>query len=226
MGHAPSGFLIRALPLEGLPSVGGSETKVGPMQFGILGPVEADGPNGPVPLGGPRHRVVLATLLTSPGSAVSVDRLAEALWGDGPPRQAVEMLHVRISELRRFLHAEPDIIVTRRPGYLLDVASEQVDAQRFESAVAEARRALNDGDAAVAVTRLDAALAMWRGSALPEIADRSFAQPYGHGWRTCTPRRSRTGSPPGSPSVSIATLWPSWRHSCGSIPCTSATATC
>jgi DNA-binding SARP family transcriptional activator len=119
------------------------------MQFGILGPVEAEGRGGPVSLGGPRHRVVLATLLLSPGSAVSVERLVEGLWGDGPPRRAVEMLHVRVSELRRLLHAEPDIIVTRRPGYLLDVASEQVDAQRFEVAVAGARRALNDGDAAV-----------------------------------------------------------------------------
>jgi predicted ATPase/DNA-binding SARP family transcriptional activator len=107
-----------------------------------------------------------------------VERLVEALWGDDPPHRAVEMLHVRISELRRFLHAEPDIIVTRRPGYVLDVASERVDAQRFEIAVPEARRALDDGDAAVAVTGLDAALAMWRGPALPEIADRSFAQPY------------------------------------------------
>jgi predicted ATPase/DNA-binding SARP family transcriptional activator len=148
------------------------------MLFRVLGPVEAEGANGAVPLGGPRHRVLLATLLTAPGSVVPAERLIEALWGDAPPRSAPEMLHVRISELRKRLSVEPGLIVTRRPGYLLDVDPEHVDAHRFEQAVVEGRRALSEGDAAGAAARLAAGLGLWRGQAFAEIATRGFAQPH------------------------------------------------
>ncbi len=75
------------------------------MEFRILGPVAASGSHGEVPLGSPRHRVLLATLLLDPGRVVPVDRLVEAMWGDAPPSRAVEMLHVRISELRKLLRS-------------------------------------------------------------------------------------------------------------------------
>jgi predicted ATPase/DNA-binding SARP family transcriptional activator len=148
-----------------------------PVQFRILGPVQADGPDGPVAVGGPRHRLLLATLLTSPGVPVPSERLVEALWDGAPPRKATELLHVRMSELRKNLRCMPDLIVTRRPGYLLDIDPGQVDAHRFEQEALDGRRALGDGDAAVAARRLAAALDLWRGPALADIATRQFAQP-------------------------------------------------
>jgi DNA-binding SARP family transcriptional activator len=151
------------------------------MLFRILGPVAASGAGGDVPLGGPRHRVLLATLLTSPGRTVPAERLLEALWGEMPPRRAVEMLHVRISELRKLLRAgtdnESDLIVTRRPGYLLDMAADRVDAHRFERAATAARQTLAAGHAPAAAEQLGAALALWRGPVLADLADRAFAQP-------------------------------------------------
>jgi DNA-binding SARP family transcriptional activator len=120
-----------------------------------------------VPLGGPRHRILLATLLICPGRVVPADRLIEALWGAMPPRRAVEMLHVRISELR-WLRAGTDggldLIVTGRPGYLLDIAPGQLDAHRFERSAAAARRTLAAGDAATAAEQLrGGACAMGKG---------------------------------------------------------------
>src|SRR5687767_13642408 len=104
------------------------------MLFRVLGSTAATGSRGDLPLGGPRHRLLLATLLISAGRVVPTERLIEALWDDSPPRSAVEVLHVRISELRKLLRCadddERDQIVTRRPGYLLDIAPEQVDAHR------------------------------------------------------------------------------------------------
>ena len=145
------------------------------LSFRVLGPVEASGPGGDVPLGGRRHRVLLATLLTDPGRVVSRERLIEALWGIDPPAKAVAMLHVRISELRKLLRARaggsPDPVVTRHPGYLIAVPRRAVDSGEFEYEAAAGRRLLAAGDARAASARLAAALALWRGPAFADLGE-------------------------------------------------------
>jgi hypothetical protein len=54
-------------------------------EFGILGPLEVRRSGRAVPLGGPRQRAVLALLLLEANRAVSMDRLAEEVWGGAPP---------------------------------------------------------------------------------------------------------------------------------------------
>jgi hypothetical protein len=54
-------------------------------EFSILGPLEVSRSERPVPLGGPRQRAVLALLLLEANRVVSMDRLAEDLWGGRPP---------------------------------------------------------------------------------------------------------------------------------------------
>jgi hypothetical protein len=60
-----------------------SETE--PAEFGILGPLEVWRCGRAVPLGGPRQRAVLALLLLEANRVVSLDRLAEDVWGGDPP---------------------------------------------------------------------------------------------------------------------------------------------
>ena len=55
-------------------------------EFGILGPLEVSRGGRMVPLGGPRQRAVLALLLLEANRVVSLDRLAEDVWGGHPPR--------------------------------------------------------------------------------------------------------------------------------------------
>ena len=149
------------------------------MFFRILGPTAVEAGNGERILGGPRHRVLLTVLLMSRGRIVPVERLIDAMWGEDPPERAVEMVHVRVSELRKLLRAESDAeqVRTRRPGYLLDVAREQIDAYRFERLVADGRRALAAASGNTAFTALTAAEALWRGPALAELVHRAFAEP-------------------------------------------------
>ena len=59
--------------------------QTGPAEFGILGPLEVSRSGRAVPLGGPRQRAVLALLLLEANRVVSMDRLAEDLWGGHPP---------------------------------------------------------------------------------------------------------------------------------------------
>ena len=66
-----------------------------------------------------------------------------------------------------------DLIVSQPPGYLLRVDPERFDLARFERLVAEARRA---GEPRERAEKLRAALSLWRGPALEDLAFESFAQ--------------------------------------------------
>ena len=149
------------------------------MAFGVLGPVEAVAGAGPVALKGHRQRAVLARLLIARGRVVPVDRLVDDLWDD-PPAGAVAALRTFVSDLRRALEpsrparSPATVLVTSGNGYL--VRAEAVDADRFESAVTGSAGQLAAGRAAEALAALDAALALWRGPAYAEVADRSWAR--------------------------------------------------
>src|SRR5262247_4253524 len=76
------------------------------VEFGILGPLEIWRSGRAVPLGGPRQRAVLALLLLEANRAVSMDRLAEDLWGGHPPEGWATTWQIYVVHLRRAL--EPD----------------------------------------------------------------------------------------------------------------------
>ena len=138
---------------------------------------------GPVDLGAPKHRALLALLLLEPGRVVSVDRLIDQLWHGEPPAAATSTLQAYVSNLRRVL--EPDrsagapatVLVTRPPGYVLDIAPEQVDAVRFERNVASAIEASRARPARRRRrSYLADALALWRGAAPRRRRVRAWAQ--------------------------------------------------
>ena len=72
-----------------------SETELA--EFGILGPLEVWRAGCVVPLGGPRQRAVLALLLLEPNRVVSLDRLAEDVWGGHPPEGWVTTVQIYVS---------------------------------------------------------------------------------------------------------------------------------
>jgi predicted ATPase/DNA-binding SARP family transcriptional activator len=145
------------------------------VRFRILGPLEVEGDGAPLAIGGPKPRALLAVLLVHRRSVVSVDRLVDALWGDQPPKGAVGALRAYLSRLRAVL-AGPSRLVYRPPGYLLDVADDELDAAQFERLVAQARTLTAVGDHRQALDLLEAGLGLWRGEALAEFADLDFAR--------------------------------------------------
>src|SRR5215210_1803641 len=118
----------------------------GALQFGILGPLEARRHGMAIDLGTPKQRSVLAVLLLSANRVVSVDRLADALWG--AETDGTASLQVYISNLRRLFEPESparartDVLLTQPPGYVLRVGPGAVDAIRFEALAAEGHRQL------------------------------------------------------------------------------------
>jgi predicted ATPase/DNA-binding SARP family transcriptional activator len=144
------------------------------MLFRVLGPVEVQTDAGSIVVSGGRSRAVLAALLMAPDAVLSVDRLADALWGDDPPSNVANAVHAAVSRLRRALGPLGGLVVTRPPGYLLRIDRSEIDAERFESGHATARAAVAK-DPARAAALLDEALALWRGPAYGEFAE-TFAR--------------------------------------------------
>src|SRR4051794_41925168 len=84
----------------------------------ILGPLEVVGERGPVDLGGPRRRSVLALLALAANSVVSIDRLADAIYGGDPPATAVTQVQRQVSDLRQGLGAAIETRAPRHPPRL------------------------------------------------------------------------------------------------------------
>ena len=141
----------------------------------ILGPVGVVAAGGEVELGGPKERCLLTVLSVHAGAVVAEDRLVEALWLGSPPRTAAKTLQNYVLRLRRRLAGCGDAaIVTRAPGYVLEGLT--TDAAAARALVADGRRLAERGEHAAAMATFDEALALWRGPALAEFADRPFAR--------------------------------------------------
>jgi predicted ATPase/DNA-binding SARP family transcriptional activator len=145
------------------------------VRFKILGPVAAEADGGPVRLGGPRQRALVALLLVHANEVVSRDSIIDSLWPDKPPAAAARSLEVAVSTLRRALGASSPI-ETRPPGYRLALQPDALDARCFERLADEGRAALEAGDAARATSLFDDALALWQGPALADVAGEPFAR--------------------------------------------------
>ena len=107
------------------------------MEFRILGPLEVAAGDRQVQISGSRERALLAILLIQAGEVVSADRLIEELWGSDLPSNPPNALQVVVSRVRRALETARGpgergaLLVTRKPGYQLDVATEDLDAGQF-----------------------------------------------------------------------------------------------
>lgn len=144
------------------------------MEIRILGPLAVATDDGAIPLPRSLERAILALLALNVGQVVPTERLLDELWPGSPPEPARHSLHVHVCRLRKALGE--DAVVTRRPGYVLAVEEEQIDAWQFEAWVRKGRRALRNTDPEKAARLFRRALALWRGSPLPELADLPFAR--------------------------------------------------
>jgi basic membrane lipoprotein Med (substrate-binding protein (PBP1-ABC) superfamily)/DNA-binding SARP family transcriptional activator len=149
------------------------------LQFRILGSLSVVGNGRVAALGPPKQRALLAILLTRVGEVVPLEQLIELLWGEAAPRTADHSIQIYVSDLRRAF--EPlggsDQLVTRAPGYVLDVDPDSVDAWKFERLVKEGTRLLEKGDQDAGRTTVREALGLWNGPPLSDFPYEEFAQP-------------------------------------------------
>ena len=136
------------------------------MRIGLLGPLEIDERSTRL---GTRDRVVLSALAMHPGDVLSVEQLADAVWGDDPPPSWAKNLQGCVSRLRKQLG--PDLIETAGQGYRLRVAADIVDADEFAHAASRARELLTLHEPDRASYVASQALDLWRGRPLTELEE-------------------------------------------------------
>ena len=121
--------------------------------------------------GGQKQRAVLAILALNAGRVVPIDSSSICLWGEQPPKTAVTSLQNFISQLRKTVGA--DVVVTKAPGYLLNVRRSQVDSNQFEQP--RPRGALARGRPPRPAS-WTSAFGLWRGPPLADFTFEPFAE--------------------------------------------------
>ncbi|MFE2750499.1 BTAD domain-containing putative transcriptional regulator [Actinosynnema sp. NPDC059335] len=138
------------------------------VEFRVLGPLQVlvDGEQVPVRAG--RQRSLLVSLLMRAGAGVSVDELAEHIWGAEPPARARGTLQTYVMRLRQVLG--PAVPIRTVPdGYLIDVDERTIDVTRFEQLVEEGEQERAAGRLESASAIFTAALGLWRGPAMVDV---------------------------------------------------------
>jgi DNA-binding SARP family transcriptional activator len=149
------------------------------MEFGVLGPLQVRSDGRPVPVGAPMQRALLAALLLHANQVVAAEQLIDYLWDQTPPPSARTTLQNYILRLRRLLPARPErvadqLLVTRAPGYLLQLRPGELDLDRFQGLVVDARASTTQGQLERAASLLRDALALWRGPPLCDVASETL----------------------------------------------------
>lgn len=146
------------------------------MRFRILGPVEILGADETLPIHGSRQRTLLALLLVNVTKTVSKDQLCNELWGDNAPLNVDNALQALVMRLRRTLRKSfgeqgaACRLLTKPTGYCLDIEKYEVDAHLFEKLVDESHAEMRTNQR-YALSLLDRALALWKGSPLQGVID-------------------------------------------------------
>jgi DNA-binding SARP family transcriptional activator len=139
------------------------------IRFALLGPLAVSAFDAEIPLSSAGHRAVLAMLLLHANRPVSADTLAEALWDGVPPATARASLHNHVMRLRRALGPAGSRVLTRAPGYLIEVRDGELDLDRFTRRRESGRVAARDGSWAEAAGLLGSALDQWTGEPLSNV---------------------------------------------------------
>ena len=150
------------------------------MEVKLLGSMRVLADDGSlVECGGPKQRAVLAQLALEPNHTVSVDRLAEGVWGERVPEHHRQNLQVYVSTLRKALEPQrpagsPSRLVGHGEGYELSAAPEEVDVTRFRILLADGGDALAAGRPKAAAELVSRALQEWRGDPLADLVAMPF----------------------------------------------------
>lgn len=147
------------------------------MQFNLIGPFEITTDDGrEFTPSAPRIRQMLALLALQPRETVSLDTFFQELWAEDAPLSALKIVHNHVSQARRLFTDEAvtspgrNLLLTRPPGYLLQINDDEVDVMSFEGFIKRAQWELAEGTPGRAADFVTRALGLWRGPVLNDVS--------------------------------------------------------
>ena len=141
----------------------------------MLGPVRAWLGDVPVELTSAGRRAVLGLLAMAGGQPLGQAELIDALWRDGPPPSAANIIQTHVKHLRRLLEpgrasrSHSACLPRVGDGYALRVSADNLDLLRFRRLLAEATVAQQSGDPRGAAGLFAEALGQWQGAPLMDV---------------------------------------------------------
>src|SRR5580658_7992868 len=141
------------------------------MRFGLLGSLQVLGETDQViAVPAAKQRIILAALLLSADKIVSVDQLADALWGTSGPPNAAATVRTYVMRLRHVLGQPGARITGQPPGYLVEIRSPaEFDVAEVSLLRSTALCAAKTGQWDRVSGLLRTALSMWRGAPLVDV---------------------------------------------------------
>ncbi|MCD4536133.1 AAA family ATPase [Nocardioides sp. cx-169] len=157
----------------------------------VLGRIEVRRGGELIDLGTPRQRTIMAALALAENRPVTFDAIVDRVWGAAAPPTAVGTMQRYVATLRQAIEPDrapdqgPAVLVTEGTAYALLVRGGHRDVDRFQDAVAQARRLLacipdplrpvaprdQAAEIAASVHLLDDALELWRGEPYADLGD-------------------------------------------------------
>jgi DNA-binding SARP family transcriptional activator/tetratricopeptide (TPR) repeat protein len=155
---------------ERLASAAEAATSGGGLWVQVLGPVLAWRDGQPLDLGSARQRAVLALLALQRDGPVLREAIVDAVWPDGPPATAVNMVQAYMGRLRRVLEAgetgragrDRGVVTWSGESYRLRLTADELDLLAFDDLAVRAAAAA-PADPAAACSRYEQALGLWHG---------------------------------------------------------------
>ena len=155
---------------ERLASAAEAATPGGGLWVQVLGPVLAWRGGQPLDLGSARQRAVLALLALQRNNPVLREAIVDAVWPEGPPATAVNMVQAYVGRLRRAIQAgeavrsgrERGVVTWSGESYRLRLTADELDLLAFDDLAARAAAAA-PADPAAACSLYEQALALWHG---------------------------------------------------------------
>ncbi|MFF5496717.1 BTAD domain-containing putative transcriptional regulator [Streptomyces aquilus] len=144
------------------------------VKYHVLGSLRVVDGDDEVFINATKIKTVLANLLIRANQVVPFDHLMVELWGENPPRRASAAIHVYVSQLRKLLKSsgcQKSPIITRAPGYLIQVNSRDFDLNVFMRLIEEARAGKREQRHQEVIDLAREALDLWREPVLSDLRE-------------------------------------------------------
>jgi SARP family transcriptional regulator, regulator of embCAB operon len=143
------------------------------LRYRVLGPLRVQVNGRWRSVTQPKPAMVLGCLLLHANVALSVDRLADEVWGMEQPNRADASLQAYVSRLRQLLPTDEkgaSVLRSSSAGYILTVKPGELDSQLFDELVFRGRMAAQQREHTRAEDTLVEALSLWDGPILGAVS--------------------------------------------------------